>query len=302
MSLAARLADLAARDGSSLSAEQPLAELTTWRIGGPAQWVLRPRSRATLVAAVALARAAGQRVWVMGNGSNLLCPDAGVRGLVLNLTGALAGVQISGDQVIAEAGAFLPKLARDTLAVGLRGLECVGGVPGTIGGGVVLNAGIPEATLGQVVERVDLLDEQGETFTLPAAELHFAHRSSLLQQRPWLVLAATLRLQPGDRAAGEAKLAEHLAYRRRTQPLKEATCGSVFRRPPGDFPGRVIEICGGKGLRVGGAEVSSLHANWIVNRGGATAADVQALIAELQRRARAQCGIELVPEVIVWEP
>lgn len=297
-----QLADLAASAGGDLRFEVPLAELTTWKIGGPAEAVYWPRTRAGLVAAAALARRSGWPLRVMGNGSNLLCPDQGVRGLVLNLTNSLAEVRIDGTAVVAEAGAFLPKLARETGGRGLLGLEGVVGVPGTVGGGCVMNAGVPSGVVGDVLSWVEVLTEQGEERRLGRDELALGHRESRLQHEPWLVLAARFELTPGDAEAALARMAEHMAYRKRTQPLSEATCGSVFRRPPDDYPGRLIEVAGGKGLRRGGAVVCELHANWIVNEGGASAADVRALMADLRERVRRQCGVELVPEVVVWEP
>ncbi len=297
-----RLTELAEDLGGRVAFEQPLSELTTWHIGGPAEAVLFPVRRECLLAAFELARRSDWPWRVMGNGSNLLCPDQGVRGLVLNLTNALAATEFDGLTLRAEGGAFLPRLAREAAARGLAGLECVIGVPGTVGGGCVMNAGVPDGTLGDVLVEIEVLTAAGEVRTMVPDDLALGHRESRLQHEPAVVLAATLRLRADEPAEIEARMASHMAHRKRTQPLGEATCGSVFRRPEGDYPGRLIEAAGGKGLRCGQAEVSSLHANWIVNRGGATADDVRRLMDEVQARVKALSGIELVPEVIVWSP
>lgn len=278
----------------------PLAELTTWRIGGPAEVVVEPEQVETIIRLRRLAAAEGWPLRVLGNGSNVLAPDGAVSGIVLRLAGALNRVDYEGDLVRAEAGAFLPKLARDAAARGLTGLECVVGVPGTVGGGVVMNAGVPEGTLGQVVRWAEVLRPDGRIDRLTAADLAFAHRDSRLQHEPGLVLRAELRLGEGDPAAITETMDRHMAHRRATQPLNLPSAGSVFRRPPGAHPGALLEEAGCKGLRRGGAEVSELHANWIVNRGGATAAEVRWLIIEMRRRVREQSGVELHLEVEIW--
>ena len=296
----AALDELAGDLGGRIAFDEPLAAHTTWKIGGPAEAMLFPTTRQTLVEAVAFAHLSGWPVRVMGNGSNLLCPDEGVDGLVVNLTNTLADQAFDGDLLTAEAGCFLPKLARQAAQAGYAGLECVVGVPGTVGGGCVMNAGIPAGTLSDILVDLDWLAPDGALQTRPAASLGFGHRESVLQHEQGIVLAARLRLQPDEPASILARLDEHLAYRRQTQPLSEATCGSVFRRPEGAFPGQVIESAGCKGLRVGDAEVSQQHANWILNRGHATAADVRNLIETIRERVRQHTGLELVLEVIDW--
>ncbi|MBI2301758.1 MAG: UDP-N-acetylmuramate dehydrogenase [Armatimonadetes bacterium] len=295
------VAELAADLGAELRFQQPLAELTTWKIGGPAEAVFSPPSEAAVVAILALAHRAGWPLRVLGNGSNLLCPDEGVAGVVVRLAGALTHTRLEGARLTAEAGAFLPRLARETAAAGLSGLECVGGVPGTVGGGCLMNAGIPGGTLGDVLDQLRVLRPDRSVVTWRRDELALGHRDSRLRHEAGIVLAATFELRPDDPHDVEARLAKHLEYRRRTQPLNQPTCGSVFRRPAPDVPpGRLLEAAGCKGLRRSGAEVSSLHANWIVNLGGATAADVRWLMDEMRRRVLAAHGVELIAEVAVW--
>lgn len=294
------LSELAADLGAEARFGQPLAELTTWRIGGPAEALVCPHTRAALQAVTAWTRAAGCPLRVLGNGSNLLAPDEGVAGVVLHLANHLAGHDFDRDELWAEAGCFLPKLARQAAELGRTGLECLVGVPGTIGGACVTNAGIPSGTIGDALLEVEALGPDGNVVTLPKAALALGHRDSRLRHEPWTVLAARLALGRDEPAAILARLAAHLAYRRATQPLNQPSCGSVFRRPAQGFPGAILEAAGCKGLTRGAAQVSELHANWIVNLGGATAADVRALMAEMQARARAGAGVELTPEVVIW--
>jgi len=294
------LSELAAELGGRVAFDEPLAAHTTWKIGGPAEVMLFPTSARTVVEFLAYANQEGWPVRVMGNGSNLLCPDPGVRGLVINLTNSLAEHHFEGEVLLAEGGCFLPKLARQAATAGFAGLECVVGVPGTVGGGCVMNAGIPSGTMSDTLIDLDWLALDGTETRRENATLGFGHRDSVLQTESGIVLRARFRLTRDEPAAILARLDEHLAYRRKTQPLSEATCGSVFRRPGGAFPGQVIEEAGCKGLRIGDAEVSQQHANWIINRGRATAADVRNLIATIRERVRKHHGIELVLEVIDW--
>ncbi|MBI5833308.1 MAG: UDP-N-acetylmuramate dehydrogenase [Armatimonadetes bacterium] len=296
----ADLTTLAADLGADVQFDRPLAELTTWRIGGPADVVLQPHTRAALRAAVAWCR---DRHWpcrLLGNGSNLLAPDDGVAGVVVHLANQMAEARWDGTRLDADAGCFLPKLAREAADRGLSGLECVVGVPGTVGGGCVTNAGIPSGTLGDVLLDVDVLLPDGSVRRLTVDEMALGHRESVLRHEPWLALGARFDLRPDEPQAVRARLSEHLAYRRRTQPLSLPSCGSVFRRPAAGFPGALVEAAGCKGLRRGEAQVSELHANWIVNLGAARAADVLWLIDTVRERVRAQSGVELVLEVQIW--
>lgn len=291
------------RCGGRALAEVPLARLTTWHIGGPAEMVIEPHSAETLRRVLLLAARRGYPLRLLGNGSNVLAPDSGVRGIVVKLAGGYAQVEFQGHHVRAEAGAFLPKLARDAAARGLAGLECVVGVPGTVGGGVVMNAGVPGATLGERVTRVEARPlglEQLETFDRDACR--FRHRGSRFCDSQMVIWSVELELEPDDPAAIAARMDEHMAHRRATQPLYLPSAGSVFKRPAdGTPPGRLLEEAGCKGLRRGGAAVSELHANWIVNLGGATADDVRGLIDTMRQRVLDHCGVALELEVVVWQ-
>ncbi len=278
--------------------DHPLAAHTSFGIGGAADWFVEIDSPGRLREVVAGCRQRGLPVRVIGAGTNLLVADAGVEGLVIRCTARSCTVE--GDRIQAAAGLKLIRLARVAAGAGLRGLEFAIGVPGSVGGALYQNAGCWGGEVAQVLESCELIDPDGEVRRVPAAELELGYRTSALKAgrfQGWVVLSARFRLTPGDGAAARAQMADWTARRRATQPVSTRNCGSVFRNPEGDSAGRLIESCGLKGLRVGGAEVSRLHANFIINREGATAADVAMLIELIQRRVRAEFGIHLEPEV-----
>jgi UDP-N-acetylmuramate dehydrogenase len=278
-----------------------LQEFTTWRVGGPAEWFAEPVDQGQLID---LAAWAGQRdlpFRVIGAGSNLLIADQGLPGLTV-CNRRLQGSLVDGESgvVDAEAGEPIPTLARKVARAGLHGLEWAVGIPGTVGGAAVMNAGAQGGCTAEWLESVLVLDPQrpGEPFRLTAAALGFDYRHSRLQQEPLLVLSARFSLEPGhDPAAVTARTSANLHSRTSTQPYQQPSCGSVFRNPEPRKAGQLIESLGLKGSRIGGAEVSTLHANFIVNTGGATAADIDALISLVRERVLAAEGIDLHPEV-----
>ena len=298
-----QLADLSVRVGGSVAFDVSLAALTTLRVGGPAEAVFRPDTRDGLAAAVAWARSVGCPLHVLGAGSNLIAPDAGVAGLVVHTARHPAEFGFSDDELTADAGCLMPRLAQVAAQRGLAGLHTLAGVPGTLGGGCVTNAGIPAGCLGDVLTSVEALDPSGRPVTLDRDDLDLGHRTSRFRTEPgWTVLAVRCVLQPADPRALAEEIAQHLAYRRRTQPLSLPSCGSVFRRTAGaDPPGALIERAGCKGWRCGGAVVSLLHANWIVNEGSATSSDVRELMGRVQAQVRATSGVVLEPEVLIWD-
>jgi UDP-N-acetylmuramate dehydrogenase len=279
-----------------------LQEFTTWRVGGPAEWFAEPADQGQLID---LAAWAGQRdlpFRVIGAGSNLLIADQGLPGLTV-CNRRLQGSRVDGESgvVDAEAGEPIPTLARKVARAGLHGLEWAVGIPGTVGGAAVMNAGAQGGCTAEWLESVLVLDPQrpGEPFRLTAAALEFDYRHSRLQQEPLLVLSARFSLEPGhDPAAVTARTSANLHSRTSTQPYQQPSCGSVFRNPEPRKAGQLIESLGLKGTRIGGAEVSTLHANFIVNTGAATAADIDALISLVRGRVLAAEGIDLHPEVM----
>lgn len=281
-----------------LLANEPLARHTAVRLGGPADWLyVAHESAEELAAVVGAAWSANYPVRVLGGGANVLVSDAGVRGLVV--INNVATVEFDDDRVTVSAGHGLTTLARKCAARGLAGFEWAASVPGTVGGAVVNNAGAHGGDMAACLESADVLDAVGGRVTLSKAELGYGYRTSALKSRDdrrFLVLSAVLRLHPGDPAEISARIDEFVAYRKRTQP-PGASLGSIFKNPPGDYAGRLIEACGLKGLSSGGAQVSPVHANFFINRGGATASDYSALIEQVQAAVLASTGIHLETEI-----
>lgn len=295
----ASLLEWAAGLGARARRDEPLAPYTAMRVGGPADLLVICRTTEEVVEAVERARAAGVPWRVLGGGCNILISDAGVRGLVVIHRADRTRIEADG-AVWAEAGAPMALLARETAACGLAGLEWAAGLPGTVGGAVVGNAGAFGGDIASVLRRVTLLEPDGEVTERPAEWMEFSYRESRIKQMPHserpVVLAATFALAPGDPAALAARIEEILAWRRTRHP-SGATMGSTFKNPPGNHAGRLIEAAGLKGYRIGGAMVSELHANFLINTGSATAADVRALIRHIQAEVERQFGILLEPEV-----
>jgi UDP-N-acetylmuramate dehydrogenase len=279
----------------------PLKEFTTWRVGGPAEWFAEPANAAQLVECARWARERGLALRVIGAGSNLLIADRGLPGLTLCIR-RLQGSRVDGESgvVEAEAGEPIPTLARKAARAGLHGLEWAVGIPGTVGGAAVMNAGAQGDCTAEWLDSVLVFDpgDPTEPFRIGATDLDFDYRHSRLQRDPLLVLSARFLLEPGhDPAAVTARTSANLNSRTSTQPYQQPSCGSVFRNPEPEKAGRLVESLGLKGTRIGGAEVSPLHANFIVNTGDATAADIDALIRLVQGRVRESTGIDLHPEV-----
>ena len=277
-------------------AEQvPLASLCTWRIGGPADLLLKPDNEAELALALGILGEESASWWMVGAGSNLLFPDEGLRGVVLRLGAGFAGLDLESPLVTAGAALNATTLCRTVAEAGLAGLEFAGGIPGSVGGMVRMNAGAHGQDVAQTLSRVRVMERDGQACWLAAAELGLVYRScSLLADR--LVLAAQFTLREDRPEEILQRMRAMLDARRSSQPLREATCGSVFKRPGGDFPGRLIEDAGLKGARMGAAVVSSLHANFFINEGGATARDMLALVDHVKRTVKERFGVELEEE------
>ncbi|MFN9547601.1 MAG: UDP-N-acetylmuramate dehydrogenase [Cyanobacteriota bacterium] len=278
-----------------------LRDYTTWRVGGPAEWFTEPASQEEWIAQASWAVAEGLAFHCIGAGSNLLIADGGLPGLTLcnrRLQGSVLDTREG--WVEAEAGEPIPTLARKVARAGLGGLEWSVGIPGTVGGAVVMNAGAQGGCTAEWLHSVRVIDpaRPTEPFTLLASELDFAYRHSRLQEEPLLVLSARFRLRPGqDPAAVSGRTSANLQSRTSSQPYQQPSCGSVFRNPEPEKAGRLIEALGLKGLRVGDAQVSPLHANFIVNLGAARASDINRLIALVRERVHEAHGILLRPEV-----
>ena len=283
--------------GIPLAEQEPMTRRTTFGIGGPAL-LLRPRSRAELQAAMTLCREAGEEPFILGRGSNLLVSDSGISRPVIQLDGDFTAITREGNTLRCGAGASLIAVCRAAAENSLSGIEWGYGIPGSLGGGVYMNAGAYGGELRDVLTEVTFLDEAGEYRTLPAAELSLSYRHSIFEDRPGTVIVgAVLTLTPGDPAAIRAAMEDYMSRRREKQPLEYGSAGSTFKRPVGNYASALVDQCGLKGLSVGGAEVSRKHAGFIINRGGATAAEVRELIAEVQRIVREKTGYTLECEI-----
>jgi UDP-N-acetylmuramate dehydrogenase len=277
--------------------DEPLSNHTTWRIGGPADIMIIPESREKLIASMKVVHAHRLPWRAIGLGSNLLVGDKGIRGVVFKLSHALNGLSFDGNQIYAEAGYSMVRLSVLAGKAGLTGLEFAGGIPGTVGGAVFMNAGAHGSDVSRVLTHAEVLYETGELKTFSNAEMGFKYRTSRVQHESGLIIAAVFQLERGDRQAIAQKMAEYKLRRKTTQPLNLHCAGSVFRNPPGDYAARLIEACGLKGYRIGGAKVSDMHANFIVNIDDASASDVRCLIRTIQEKVAEQFSVHLVPEV-----
>jgi UDP-N-acetylmuramate dehydrogenase len=274
---------------------EPLAKHTSLRIGGPAEYYVRVTSERDLIGAVAVAREHDLPVFVLGGGTNLLVADAGIHGVVLH--NDWAETSVDGTTVTASSGTPLASVAAVAARNGIIGLEWMATVPGTVGGAVHGNAGaFGKETKDDLVD-AELMDLSGRRWTATNADLAFAYRTSALQGTPTIVLRARFRGQAGDRATAVKRIKEMANERIAKQPLAQPNTGSIFRNPPGDHAGRLIEAVGLKGAIEGGAMVSTKHANFIVNIGDASAHDVRTLMERCQREVKAKFGVDLRPEV-----
>ncbi|MBD2136411.1 UDP-N-acetylmuramate dehydrogenase [Anabaena sp. FACHB-1237] len=276
-----------------------LSAYTSYRVGGAAEWYVSPHNIESLQASIEYAHKQDLPITILGAGSNLLVSDRGISGLVIS-TRHLRSKQFDQHtgQITVAAGEPIPSLAYEAASLGWEGLEWAVGIPGTIGGAVVMNAGAHNSCIGDMLISAEVFTPEGQLKTLTAAELGYRYRSSLLQGSKLIVTQATLQLQPGsDPAQVTAKTKQHKQHRLSTQPYSYPSCGSVFRNPKPYSAGWLIEQTGLKGYQVGGAQVAQLHANFIVNRGGAKANDILYLIRHIQHEVQERWSICLEPEV-----
>ena len=279
--------------------EEPMAKHTSFRIGGPADVLAQPADEAELAALLKRAGEHAVPVTLVGNGSNLLVRDKGIRGLVIKLSNLFSSITVAGNVLTFGSGISLAMASKKAASLSLSGLEFAVGIPGTIGGAVYMNAGAYDGEMAKVVTSVQVMDRQGQSSQLKADELDFSYRHTALQNSGLIVTSVTVSLQPGEAESIKAKMDDFSQRRIAKQPLELPSAGSMFKRPVGYFAGTLIEQTGLKGYTVGGAQVSTKHAGFVVNVGGATAKDVLQLISDVQSKVFAAHGVRLEPEVLV---
>ena len=275
---------------------EPMMKHTSFRAGGAARWFAVPETAEELKAVLAACRKADTPWYVIGNGSNLLVSDKGFPGVIIS-TDKFDRLEVNGTEISVGAGVMLSKLANTAYKAGLIGLEFAAGIPGTVGGACVMNAGAYGSEMINVLKSVTVLTPEGNVETLPAESLELGYRTSVIPKKGYLVLEAVMSLTEGNMEESKA-LMDDLAFRRKDkQPLEFPSAGSTFKRPAGHFAGKLIEDCGLKGFTVGGAQVSEKHAGFVINKGGATASDIYNLCKEVEKRVKAEFGVSLEMEV-----
>ena len=294
------LAIFAGCTAKPLLAQEPMAKHTSFRIGGPADVLAQPADEAELAALLKRAAEHAVPVTLIGNGSNLLVRDKGIRGLVIKLSNSFSDMKALGNELTFGSGISLAMASKKAASLSLSGLEFAVGIPGTIGGAVYMNAGAYDGEMAKVVTSVRVMDREGKISELKASELAFAYRHTALQNSGLIVTSVTCVLQPDEADAIAAKMADFSQRRISKQPLELPSAGSMFKRPVGYFAGTLIEQTGLKGYTVGGAQVSQKHAGFVVNVGGATAKDVLQLISDVQSKVFAAHGVRLEPEAVSY--
>lgn len=283
--------------GNIVLLNEPMYKHTTFQIGGPADILISPHNIDEIKIVLDYGSKQQVPVFILGMGSNLLVRDKGIRGIVMKLGDHFNAWQIEGEQIWAQAGLRLSELAKKAALHALTGLEFAEGIPGSLGGAVLMNAGAYGGEMQDIIREVEAIDPAGSICSFSHHELGFSYRHSVFQENHYTILSARLQLRKGKQDEIYAKMKEHAKSRREKQPLEHPSAGSTFKRPPGYFVGPLVEELEMKGFRIGGAEVSSKHAGFLVNRGGATATDVLQLIEKIQIEAKEKYGVELHPEI-----
>lgn len=278
--------------------QEMMASHTTFRVGGPADCLVTLENEEQLRQIQRYLRLVEIPFFVLGNGSNVLVSDKGYRGIILQVSDKMNEIRVEGGRVIAQAGARMSQVARAAMEKGLTGLEFASGIPGTVGGGVVMNAGAYGGEMKQVVESVTIVNPSGEILELDNSTMEFGYRYSIIRNQPFVVTKVTFLLEEGNTEQIKATMEDLAARRREKQPLEYPSAGSTFKRPEGHFAGALIMDAGLRGFRIGGAQVSEKHCGFVINTGEATAADVMEVIQTVRLRVKEQFNVELEPEVV----
>lgn len=290
-----KLNNVIAKD--SILIDEPMSRHTTFRVGGPADFFVTPKAKEEVRDVIRICKEAGMPYYIIGNGSNLLVSDAGYRGVIVQIYKEMNEVKVEGDLVKAQAGALLSGIAAKALRAELSGFEFASGIPGTIGGACVMNAGAYGGEMKDVLESVTVLTGEGKIIELGRNELELGYRTSVIAKKGYIVLGAVLKLERGDGEKIKTYMDELKEKRVTKQPLEYPSAGSTFKRPEGYFAGKLIEDAGLRGFQVGGAQVSEKHCGFVINRNHATAADIMELMRQVQIRVKENSGVDLEPEV-----
>lgn len=277
--------------------EEVMASHTSFKIGGPAELFVSPTTVEELAHAIRVCKCNQVPYYIIGNGSNLLVPDEGIDGVVIEVYKNLSAIEVSGTQITAQAGALLSRIAKEALAVGLQGFEFAHGIPGTLGGAVTMNAGAYGGEMKDVLVSAMVLDQDGELLTFNKEELELGYRQSIISKKHYTVISATIELQVGNQEAIQDVMRDLMGRRRDKQPLEYPSAGSTFKRPEGYFAGKLIMDSGLRGHQIGGAQVSEKHCGFVINTGNATCKDVLQLINYVQEEVKRQFGVTLETEV-----
>ena len=290
-----KLNNVIAKD--SILIDEPMSRHTTFRVGGPADFFVTPKAKEEVRDVIRICKEAGMPYYIIGNGSNLLVSDAGYRGVIVQIYKEMNEVKVEGDLVKAQAGALLSGIAAKALGAELSGFEFASGIPGTIGGACVMNAGAYGGEMKDVLEFVTVLTGEGKIIELGRNELELGYRTSVIAKKGYIVLGAVLKLERGDGEKIKTYMDELKEKRVTKQPLEYPSAGSTFKRPEGYFAGKLIEDAGLRGFQVGGAQVSEKHCGFVINRDHATASDIMELMRQVQIRVKENSGVDLEPEV-----
>ena len=290
-----KLNNVIAKD--SILIDEPMSRHTTFRVGGPADFFVTPKAKEEVRDVIRICKEAGMPYYIIGNGSNLLVSDAGYRGVIVQIYKEMNEVKVEGDLVKAQAGALLSGIAAKALGAELSGFEFASGIPGTIGGACVMNAGAYGGEMKDVLESVTVLTGEDKIIELGRNELELGYRTSVIAKKGYIVLGAVLKLERGDGEKIKTYMDELKEKRVTKQPLEYPSAGSTFKRPEGYFAGKLIEDAGLRGFQVGGAQVSEKHCGFVINRNHATAADIMELMRQVQIRVKENSGVDLEPEV-----
>ncbi len=277
---------------------EPLHKYTSFRTGGEADCLLVVNDAEQLGKLLRYMTITGNEYFLLGNGTNLLVSDRGYDGAVIKFGPGMSRIHVEGERVYVQAGALLSQTAKRAMEEGLTGMEFASGIPGSVGGGLVMNAGAYGGEMSQIVESVTVMNENGEIMELDCDTMEFGYRTSVIKNRSFVVLEAALRLKHGEKESIQAKMEEFAAKRKAKQPLEYPSAGSIFKRPEGNFAGKLIMDSGMRGYRVGGAQVSEKHCGFIINTGRATSEDIAELMAEIQDRVKERFRITLEPEIV----